>query len=75
MKGKVIILKNKTIYRVVCWVGAALAVFLLFWFTLPPINLRSVEFWEFLLGVLVIVFVALLLTGITVRGMIKNGKR
>ena len=63
LKGQVLILKNKTVYRVVCWVVAALAVFLLFWFALPPLNLRSVEFWEFLLGVLVIVFIALVLTG------------
>lgn len=63
LKGQVLILKNIAVYRVVCWVVAALAVFLLFWFALPPLNLRSVEFWEFLLGVLVIVFIALVLTG------------
>lgn len=40
---------KKIIGKIVAFVLASVAVFLVFWFTLPPLNLRSPAFWIFLL--------------------------
>ncbi len=40
---------KKMLGKIVAFVLASIAVFLVFWFTLPPLNLRSPAFWIFLL--------------------------
>lgn len=56
--------------RVLGIIAAVVITALLFWFSLPPINLRSPEFWTFVIEVLVVFLVCLSFSGIfdRVRG-------
>lgn len=49
--------KNNVGIRILRAVITAIAIFLIFWFTLPPINVRSTDFWNFVIISAVIVYV------------------
>ena len=61
-----IMAKNKAGIRVLRAVLTAVIIFLIFWFTLPPINVRSTEFWNFIMISSAIVY---LLNFLTVSGV------
>ncbi|MBR5453657.1 MAG: CvpA family protein, partial [Clostridia bacterium] len=50
-----------------------LAIFLVFWFNLPPINLRSSEFYSFVVISLIIIYVLNFLSVGSVAEVLKNG--
>jgi len=49
--------KNNVGIRILRAILTAIVIFLVFWFTLPPINVRSTEFWNFIIISAVIVYV------------------
>lgn len=61
-------MKNPTVRRVLLAVAAVLVVGGLYWFQLPPLNLRSPDFWSFLFEVMAVALVAVVL------GRILTGK-
>ena len=63
-KGKGTIMKSITKSRIIGIIIAVVITALLFWFSLPPIHLRSPEFWTFVIEVLVVFLVCLSFTGI-----------
>ncbi len=65
--------KNNAGVRIIRALLSAVVIFLVFWFTLPPINVRSTDFWNFLVvSALVIYFLNFSsLTGISAA--LKNG--
>lgn len=82
-------MKGNKLGRVIRAFITVLAIFLIFWFMLPPINLRSSDFYNFIVISLVIIYVVnfLSLGGITksvsggdvspenIRGMIKSMRK
>ncbi len=59
--------------RVLRIVLAAVLIFLLFWFMLPPLNPVSPDFWIFLLLSLAVVFVTNLIGGVQMQTVEMNG--
>ena len=48
--------KNNVGIRILRAVITAIVIFLIFWFTLPPINVRSTDFWNFVIISAVVVY-------------------
>ncbi len=63
---------KKNIPIVIRIILCAIAEFLLFWFQLPPLNLRSRAFWEFILESIIICTVIIAISSIV--GFFKNNK-
>lgn len=42
-------MKNKVLKSIIKWLICAVIIFIGFWFILPPLNIRSSEFWSFLI--------------------------
>ena len=45
---------NKAFKTVLKWLASLVAIFLTYWFTLPPINVRSRDFWVFVIWSIII---------------------
>ncbi len=58
---------SRTMARILSGVASAVIAFLLFWFQLPPLNLRSPAFWTFIVEILVVVIVCFSLTEILAK--------
>ncbi|MCI8553323.1 MAG: CbtA family protein [Clostridiales bacterium] len=52
-------MKSSTKSRILCGVLAAVAIALVYWFKLPPLNLRSPAFYSFLVTALIVVLLAI----------------
>ena len=66
-------MNKKIIGRAVRVLLTVLAIFLVFWFNLPPINLRSSEFYSFVVISLIIIYVLNFLSVGSVAEVLKNG--
>ena len=40
---------NKALKGILKWLISIVIIFITYWFTLPPINIRSREFWTFVI--------------------------
>lgn len=65
---------KRVLGKIIGGVVAAVAIFLIFWFTLPPLNLRSPDFWIFFLVSLLIVIVAVSFGSLIDAFTVKRGR-
>lgn len=47
-------MKNKVLKSIIKWLICAVIIFIGFWFMLPPLNIRSSEFWSFIIFCIVV---------------------
>lgn len=47
-------MKNKVLKSIIKWLICAVIIFIGFWFMLPPLNIRSSEFWSFIIFCIIV---------------------